>query len=388
MHALNRAICGIVAVAVAGLITTSRASDEIDVILSAHSVPASARSGGLLNAGAAMLDGVAGILANPAVPTRYFITNENTLGFTYSYGRGAVFSDHIITAGSLYSLNPQLTVGGMYRLLRQDENRYQNELIINASGRMFQRTVERGPVDLGINARLEDMKWELRDLTKPTRVRYTATKDNTWEADDTTYGTIPSNTMWEERRILFDLGLYQRQFTETLDFGITFHNLFGYQWRKHKPLYECVSRRNVDSSGVKPNDTTRIDSCYYLEDDGGRQIDPYYKRMSIGMLYHVRVVDGKALVQVPLQAEFIGIFDRSEDTHFIFRTGLEVWFRDSYCLRFGYARAPRQFPSDAGIKSYENDNIVGGGGGILLERFGIDLYVYGDEWGLATTVSF
>jgi hypothetical protein len=352
------------------------------VILSAHAVPASARSGGLINGGTALLEGVTSLLANPAILNRYCTLKESKAGFAYSYGRGSVFSDHIMTAAAAYSVSPQLTLGGLYRFLRQDEERYQNDFVLSASGRLFDRSIDRGPVDIGINARLEDTNWEMRDLARPaTR---TFRKDSVWTPTDTSFGRLPRNRMWEERRLSFDVGLYQHQFTDKLDFGLTFHDLIGYRWRQHMPVYGSVSREEIDSIA---GDTTRIDSSFYTIDDGRDWIHSYHKRVSIGMLYHVRVVDGAALVQIPAQFDLLGVFDRGSDTHFTFRTGLEVWLRDSYCLRFGYARAPRIYPHDAATKEYDNDHIFGGGGSVLLDRFGIDLYVYGDEWGLGATMT-
>lgn len=386
MHARTISLC-LTAVTTVLTATPALASDDVDVVLSAHSVPAGARTGGLINAGAAVLEGLTGLLVNPAIPNRYYSAKENKVGFAYSYGRGGVFSDHIMTAGAAYSFSPELTVAGMYRLLRQDEKRHQNDFVLNASGRMFDKSIDRGAVDIGINLRLEDMRWERRGLRSTRTTHGWNDLDSAWQVDTVTHGDLERTMDWEERRLLLDVGLYQRQFTDKLDFGVTFHNVLGYRWRRGYP--EIRGTRDYQFGTDSTDTTAIIDSSFYIETPAGRDwIEPYYKRLSIGMLYHTYVVDGKALVQIPLQLELIGFMDRGADTHLTFRTGLEVWLRDSYCLRFGYARAPRTFPANASTTEYENDNIFGGGGGILLDRFGINLYVYGEEWGLGGTVAF
>lgn len=335
---------------------------------------AGVKSEGLSKAGIAIPDGVLGTLKNPSLLHTHIRNKGTKILASACYGREeAVFSRHVLSAGAGYSFNEMATVGMLYRYLKADSRRIQNEILMNISGQLFEKNEEQGGADIGINVRYQRMRWETGGFsTLYTRhisdSGETTIDSSSWETGDT-----------EHHRLLFDLGFFQENVSDALDFGLTFTNILGYIWKSDKPHTVHIQ----DTSSIP--DTT-IDSLYYINETEKSKgwIHRYYKGIALGIVYHTSLMEDKAFVQIPLDFDLIGLFDRSP--HLSFRTGIDLTIMGSYSMRFGYARAPDNVIKAS--RELSNDNIISGGAGFSLDHFSFDLYIRKKAWGVGGSVLF
>jgi hypothetical protein len=344
------------------------------LLLAGENIPLSMHVNSLGGAGVAIVDGIQSALVNPAVIHNYMTANAVNLYGMASYGRDdAIFSEHLASGGLGAALSPLVSSSLIYRYSRSTPQQLQHEAILTFAGVLFQgEDTAVGSVTMGFNIKYQSMRWQ------------GPTPDTLWTThhssvvDSTSYSTFGSSAI-EQRRLLLDLGFYQNKVSDAIDFGLTFHDVLGYLWKKRSPAQKAVT----DTTSIAG---TAIDSLFYTDDQVRRNIwlPRYYKGITCGILFHATLIDGNLLVQIPLDVNALGVFDLAP--HFSVRTGLEAVIKNVLCLRFGYARAP----SDVihGANSLINTNILSGGAGFRTDHFAFDLAFGKYYWGIQAGISF
>lgn len=353
-----------------------------------------ARMASFAGAGLAVPEGITSVIRNPSLFHAYSRENAYRLSGAVSYGRDSLFSQHMLDAGVAYFSGEPVSVGFLYRYLRAAENRDFSQFTLTFAGQMFEGDVEQGSVDIGLNFRYEITDWHspVTDTLWTIFREYDSTSNWDYSITDTGSFSYTPIEQREVRRAALDVGFYQKKISEKLDFGVTFHNILGYQWDTWSPTVRNFS----DALGADTLDVARdtlIDSIvaspvrdtfYYdtSQEENSGWLTGEEKRVSVGILYTTMILDGTAQLRIPLDLELPGIFSR---TFFVsLRTGLELCFAEKYSLRFGYARAPRQVILNGEL---ENANIFAGGGGLTFRPVTVDLYLRKKAWGLLVGIA-
>lgn len=351
------------------------------------------RYAGLANAGVAIPEAVSGTMLNPSLVHSWHWNNKTQYSALVTYEKDSVFS-HIVTTGVSWYINEKTTLGTIYRYLENGDDNFQNEAVLCIAGRLFDKSLDQGAVNLGVNIRFEDLNWKSSDLDSLTtlHIKYKGTILDT--THDTTiinkYPPVSKERFIEEKRLLFDLGFFQDNIFPDLDFGLTFHNLFGYVWKSEKPNIKHIKYVTYDSTIVDAMIIDSVDSSYYItewEDSNGKN-KKVYKRMTVGLSYHVDIMQNKVMILIPFDLEFIALFDRKQDMKLGFHTGIEGWLNNKICLRFGYARSPNSISGKPGDITLSNDNIFSGGASVRFENVGFDVYIRDQNWGVGSAIAF
>ncbi len=361
---------------------------DCDPLLWAQHTSISAQSSALGFSGLALTNELSTAFLNPSLLFSQR-SDKSPIVFGISYGRDSLFQDYITGGGIRGKLSPNLCMGLQYRYMRESDLFNHQDLNLSLAGRLFGESFNQGPVDLGINVRWEKMKF-----TKSVNGSYVVQgriggSSHNMEISSVEVGPKEQVTYTEDR-IILDLGLFQRKIAEYLDFGIVFHNLAGYRMSankpviKHKRLYLPVDtlagneNQNLDTTGY-------IDSLDVESEEISEWTEGYYRRMSAGVVFHKPLIQRKILIRIPIDVEFLGLLDRSIKTHTVLRTGAELWIRENYCLRFGYARAPHTYSLN--FDGMKNFNLFSGGAGIRFDKVSLDFYIKGSqEWGVAANL--
>ncbi len=365
---------------------------EINPQFSSQRHTSNPRFAGLSNAGAAIPEGVSSVTINPALIHNWHWINKTKYSTSAAYERDSVFSKHIISTGASWQINNVTTIGSFYRNLKNSDENFQNEVIVCVAGRMFDKSVDQGAVNFGMNMRIERLEWESNDLDSLSIKTKIYTNDSLLSDTSTKYPSSYTTRSIKETRLLFDLGFFQDNIFEGLDFGLTFHNLFTRRWKAESPsvTHSKDTVKEADSLIFLDTTTTIKDSAKHSgkwEDTKGRN-HKVYKRMTIGLSYHTNIVQNKVMLLVPLDIEFLGLFDKRQDVKVGLHTGLEAWLNHKICLRFGYAFAANEISGRPGDITFKNGHLFSGGAGVRFERIGFDVYIRKQDWGLGSTVSF
>jgi hypothetical protein len=371
---------------------------EIDLFLAPQYEQHAARTAGCGFAGVAALGAAASIARNPALLHAWHFYSQTTFSATSGYGRGALFQKHIATLGAGAYASEQLSYAARYRFLSADAGRAQHEGVLAVSGRLFDRSVNQGAVDFGIALRAEQLAWKLHPSDFDTAYSlFVETRNAAVIAIDTLDTVTASGGAFTERRLIIDIGLFQKAIGENLDFGLVMHNLIGYSWRKISPhidySHAAAQRDTIDGDAYTRGEHTAAYRQSVHKTRGW--INPYYRRLVAGIAFAKYLLGDKARINIPVDLEIAGLFDRSRTAQFSFRSGLELWVRDTYGFRFGYARAPDLLAVHSPASQYAgtnesgadpaplvNANLFSGGAGLRIDRLTIDLYLRGIEWGL------
>ncbi len=355
--------------------------------------PMNHRYAGLAGAGVSIPEPVSSISLNPALIHHFHQYSKTKHSIAISYERDSLFDAMILNGGTSYHINERTTVSGFYRFLKNShsKDKLTNEATISVSGTMFDQGADaQGGVDIGMNMRYSYSKW-YKSISNSIQT-YEIISDTNGIISNTMIGNIDTTMTCkeEEHRLLFDVGLFQDNIFNNLDLGVTFHNILGFHWKKTTP----TKKDSTISDTVFSGDTTIDTTTHYFSDswkeDNGKN-HKSYKRMTVGLSYHVPLLNDKVNILVPFDLEFFGIFNKDEDLKLAFHTGLETWLaKGRVGLRFGYARAPYNIRGAPESFDIENQNILTGGGSLRFKMFGIDLYFteYRQEWGLSAFASF
>lgn len=366
-------------------------SAEVNPQLTTQRHSSNPRYAGLSNTGVAIPDAITGTILNPALVHSWHWNNQTKYSASAAFERDSVFSKFIISTGASLFINEKTTLGTLYRSFKNGDDNYQNEVVLCIAGRLFEKSLRQGAVNLGMNFRYESLNWKTDTDSLPIVQKMFDTSGNII-SDSTTISWYKSNfenDFDKEKRLLFDLGFFQDNIFPGMDFGLTFHNLLGYVWKSDKP----VVKHKPDTTYDTLTDTipqSLIDSSYHVAEwkDSRARNKKVYKRMTVGLAYHANIVQNKAMVLIPFDLEFIGLFDRKQDMKLGLHTGIEIWLGTHIGLRFGYARSPSYIEGTPGDITLENDHIFSGGASARFDHISFDLYIQGQNWGVGSTVAF
>jgi|GEM_PF-1221243 len=360
-----------------------------NILCAAEHVPANARAAGTSGSGVAIPEGVSCVLLNPSLLHSYNMQNSITSAASVAYATGEpVFSRHNVSAAAGVCVSEALSCGVLYRMLKPDRiENIDNQVVLNISGRLFDKSLDRGMVNFGVNARYEKLKC----ATGPFDTLYSVRSNLVVQphTDSMLAVSTWNDGFVQRRRLAFDVGFFQDNIGEGIDFGVTLHNLIGYSWVIEEP--SIVTSDSVDTIMSAPGriDTLAvIQSSYYAESSTQytNWQQKHNRRMTIGFAFHKEVLRDKAIIYLPIDWEIFNLFDFNTRHHFAFRTGLEVWITGKYCLRFGYARAPEAWPPEPG--DLKNANIFSGGAGVRASSFGLDFYIRQSAFGIGGSFAF
>lgn len=350
------------------------------------------RFAGLSNAGVAIPEAVTGAILNPSLLHSWHWNNQRKHSASAAFERDSVFSKFIISTGASWFINEKATLGTVYRNLRNGDDNYQNEVVLCIAGRLFDKSLNKGAVNLGMNIRFENLNWKTGTDSLSIVHKTFDESGDIISGSDSLLGKYKSSfesDFDKEKRLVFDLGFFQDNIFQGMDFGLTFHNLLGHVWKSDKPVIKHKSDTTYDTiTDTIPQ--SLIDSSYYVaewKDSKGRN-KKVYKRMTVGLAYRADIIQNKAMILIPFDLEFVGLFDRKQDMKLGLHTGIEVWLGDQIGLRFGYALSPHYIKGEPGDINLTNDNIFSGGASARFERVSFYLYIQMQNWGIGSTVAF
>jgi hypothetical protein len=362
--------------------------DEVNLQFATQRNLLNPRFSGLSNSGVAIPEDISSATLNPSLVHCWHFNNKTRYSGTVAYARDSLFSRHSMNLGGSCYINEKATLGTIYRYLKNGDDNFQNEIVFNFAGRLFDKSIDQGAVNLGFNLRYENLKWK-KGLDS-LQIRQKVYDDSGYLLQDTLikkYRSDIKNKYIEEGRLLFDFGFFQDNILKGLDFGLTFHSLFGYNWHSEKPVVNW----SINDSTVNADTVTVIDSSYYKNDwekDNDRN-KKVYRRMTIGLSYHPNIIQNKVSLLVPFDLEFIGIFDRKQDTKIGIHTGIEArLFSNKICLRFGYAYAPKYIIGNPGQLKLSHEHLLSGGIGVYFERIAFNVYMRKQDWGIGSVIAF
>ncbi len=347
-----------------------------DLLFHTGHAPADIRFAGLAGSGCALPTGVLSAFYNPALI--HSVAKQSTInglltGLSYAQ-QTPMYDRHVVTLGAAYGGKEQGTVGNLYRYMQgDDEQQTDYQTMATYAGQLFDKSSDQGPVDYGVNIRYDQANWNTYGHPTLYSTLYAPGDTTVYDSSTVSRGNIL------EKRLLLDLGFYQSSIMNNLDFGLVLHNLFGYTWGEQRPTVESV----YDSLGADSIVYGR--RCTGEYHDIGGWIDSWYRRVTIGVLFHSILMEGNLVLRIPLDVEVIGLFNRDgPDRVWRFRCGAEATYRTHFVFRLGYARRP--WLAEVGVQP-ENAHRFTGGFALQLRSFTIDSYLdvgeqRADNWGV------
>lgn len=361
---------------------------EFDIPFNTQRYMSSTRSIGLAQSGSAIPEPAQSIFLNPALVHAWHLLSKKEHSVSAIYGKDSLFSKSIISfAGSKFVKN-KMVASTVYRYFRKSDKQWQNDIVAHTAGELFSNNGDQGSVSYGVNIRTEIMNWEeIEPIALPRKIAYQV-KDVTVLTKDTVYMTEPLPREISEKRMLFDLGLYQSNIVTGLDFSVVFYNLLGLRWREEKGYTENSHKKVFTSN----QDTLLIiDSTVY--NGGTRKIDSKrhpkeYKRMTIGLAYHYAFSEGAFMIMIPLDVHINSVFTKKHRTGEI-RTGIETWFKNVFALRFGYGYGPRYIRNSKNGYDMSQEHNIAGGASLWVQNGALDFSITKEkEWTLSVTTAF
>ncbi len=335
----------------------------------------------LADAGIAFPSDISSGFVNPALTFSSHQSVAQTHGtISTGYGQDTIFDRLIMPLGVTYSTS-EGALGLFYRFLKGSDDIKQHEVIINIAGQMFSKSDQQGAVDFGINFRFEKLTWNKR----PSKTNIFFADDSghwinklTPDSSTTRFGSI------RDKRFLLDIGFYQPQIFENLDFGLTMRNLIGYVWTYGN--IEIISQDTLrDSFG---NDSVMIQTVSYT---GPKEASKDWTKginrtLSAGIVYHTPLGDSRLMLNFPIDFEIMGLFDKHVKNRCIFKGGIEAEIGSHFALRFGYSRAPGKLRST--WEEIKNINIFTGGAGLKISPVACDFYITQGAFGITASFDY
>lgn len=297
------------------------------------------------------------------------------------YGRDSIFNSLILPAGFSYSTQ-EGTLGLFYRFMRGKKDILQHEMAINFAGQIFSNSDDQGAVDFGMNLRFEKMVWEKRT---PGVQHFLAADSGKWILEREYENSLPDQDYSiRDKRALLDIGFFQPHILENMDFGLVIRNILGYVWsygNQDTVYYDTLA----DSQGY---DSVMIKTSGFTNNKKATQgwTRGVNRTMIAGIVYHASISNNKILLNLPLDLEIRGLFNKSIKNRYIFRGGLEAEIARHVVLRFGYARAPGRLKSS--WEEIKNINVFTGGAGLRISSLSFDFYVSDNAFGLSGSFSY
>lgn len=356
------------------LSTTSFAANT-DRIFSTQNRFYSSSVKAMADAGIALPTGIFSGLINPALTfSNHQCMNQYNGNVSAGYGQDSIFNRYILPAGLTYSTD-EGSMGLFCRFMKGEKSISQQEIVINFAGQMFTKSDNQGSVDFGMNFRFEKMVWENR----PAQLQHFFANDSgEWikEGSPETFSTSQNNSI-RDKRALLDIGFFQPGILENIDFGLVVRNLLGYVWtygNSDTVFYDTLRNSlGIDSAMEKTISFTNNKSSSRGWTGG------INRTLTTGFTYHA-AIGNKMQLNIPLDFEFRGLFNKNIKNRCFFRGGLEADIAGHVMLRFGYARAPGRLRST--WQEIKNINIFTGGAGMRISSVSFDLYATSHAFGL------
>lgn len=362
------------------IISASLASTEAERILLTQNRFYSASVKALADAGVALPSDISSGLINPALT----FSNHNLLPQSQGtilagYGQDSTFNRVILPVGVTYSTS-EGTLGLFYRFIKTNSSLKQHEMILNMAGQLFSKSDMQGAVDFGLNLRFEKMEWN--QVPSESVLFYADDSGHYTKESKSEKTSLNQSGYIRDKRLILDIGFFQPQIFEHLDFGLTLKNLIGYVWSYGNS--QIVRQDTLhDSSGqnIAVEKTTSFTGARKSSKSWLKNSSRIY---SAGIVYHVPIGDGKLMLNIPIDLEILGLFDKDTKNRYTFRSGLEAEFGRYIKLRFGYSRAPGELQSV--WKEIRNINIFTGGAELKISSLSINFFITENSFG--TTVYF
>ncbi|MBN1575967.1 MAG: hypothetical protein JW913_05405 [Chitinispirillaceae bacterium] len=361
------------------------AAVDLDYAFMAQRSFSSAQLKSLGDAGAALPGDITTGLHNPAL---LYASIKNGRGAVAAgYGRDSLFNRHIVPFALGYA-NGNGALGGYYRYLSGEGPLSQHEVALNLSGVLFENSDVQGEVDFGINVRYEWMTAARSEAVFLPRELFlidsvgNAVYHSTTDSSDTSYQRKTA-----AKRLIVDIGFFQPNFIEHLDFGLVMRTIAGYSWEKERPRRVAADSKAGDS--LIGNDTVAtVERSYTLVDKEHSSkgwLTGRYRTLLVGIVYNVEV--GTALhLSCPVDLELLGLFDRKVKNTFVFRGGIAAMIKNMFAVRLGYARQPKTILE--GMTSFKNTNFFTGGAGVFISRTSFDFYLSQQSFGMTAGYRF
>jgi hypothetical protein len=343
---------------------------ELDLILSPQRSFYSAGVKSLGDAGVANpIDLTSGFI-NPALVYSYLRKNNNKKGnISTGYGRDSLFDAHIIPFGIGYCTGDG-ALGGFYRALISKQKRIQNEFVVNMSGMLFAPSLDEsgnvamGQVDFGLNFRYDIFSWKTRTLGP--------------------FDSLPAinDAKIKQKRLILDMGLYQSNIANNLDFALTIRNLLGYLWTDESPVVKDSLHKEFLPGGDSIVNSVPYYS-YKTEKNKG-WLENEYRTLTLGIVYHMG--GGAYQVSIPIDFEMLGLFDKHVRNLYVFRGGIEVTIQKHFSIRLGYSRTPG--PIQSAWNEVKKMNVFTGGAGIAIDPVALDFYLSDGSFGTSVSCNF
>lgn len=378
MHPVNRLTLSLLAAATTLFATVN----EPDWIFITQRNFTSALLKGQGDAGIAFPGGISLGTVNPALfysPGTQ--SGSKGQGFTAGYGRDSLFNRHIIPLGATYRSGNSV-MAGFYRFLSGDAGSTQHEFTGNLSGQLFSEANRQGAVDFGINIRIEQMV-DTHSKQFPITKRIITQTNNApriQTIDSTTETALFSQ---HQRRMIVDIGFFQKSILQNLDFGLTIRNLLGYAWSREEPftvttdsaLQKTDSTQHTTQFEVQYVRTTTLRNA---PNASKGWFQKRYRTLLLGIDFHSSI--GAVLLDFPCDLEILGMFDSQITTRYNFKGGVAAKMNELLTIRLGYARAPGTIPRN--FTSLKNINIFSAGAGVLIAPVSCDFYLSQGTFGL------
>lgn len=332
-------------------------------------------------AGIASRGDIGAAIVNPALHFNAAGNFRGTL-LAANYGRDSLFNRNIIPF-FIAQVKADQVLSMSYRYMNGDEGITHQTWGISFSGKLFDEAAIQGQVDAGITIRGEFTS-DHRNITQTLySYRYLfLTNGNQIPTDNRDSSTARYNSRSMFRRIVADVGFYQPDIMERLDFGLLIRNLAGYESNRIRPhisiqdssLKDTITSTDTASlvnRSMRVSDSDTWDKSWF---------DNRYRTVTIGTMY--RITAGSHSLYLPADLEVFGLFDKRLKNHFVFRGGAELQLDNGITLRIGYARKPKNLIE--GFSSFKNSSILSGGAGINADPIHFDCYFSEGEFGVST----
>jgi hypothetical protein len=373
----------------AGSYCTEGNPHDPDRIFTPQEMFVSAANSGLGGAGCALPWSLQSVFENPAL--LYSCRNgaaRISRSVVFGYGRDSLFDRYIVPVGMSYSGRRNAAALNI-RALSSSSGLDEYEATATLCRRVWRSADPVGPVDFGVNVRVEYADWEQRGLdTLASIFSFVAPSGAKTKPDSTVRNGIPPERgRFVETRLLFDLGFFKPEIAENIDFGITIKNLAGFFRGRETP--DTVRQKEMIGSLHDSIAVVRTSESYgggYREYGG--LVPGKYAVLAGGLNYRFTNPGRKWSLSFPVDAAIYGLFDRKMDEVVAFHVGVQAHFTKDFFLRVGYSHAPAILPT--GFKSVSLVHNLSFGASILPPGLPmmIDCYFSNFDWGMNVGVDY
>ena len=376
------------------IIITTHAAPVVDVQSLTQRRYPNMRQQALSGSGIALAEPISGTFLNPALIHTWHWNTSSVYGMEGIYENDSLFSSLIASIGMSWYIDKKSTIGVVYRTLQNPHINNEHDITLSLSGRLFDQSIDQGAVNMGANIRFESLSWSLirLDSLHISTIVFDAAGNQIQDSTSTKkYLPLYSqNQRLYEKRLLADIGFYQDRVIEHIDFGLTFHNIFGYIWAKQQPrvatIHDTLWNTNTIKKIKKITDSSYYDSAFFISN---KTNNSFYKRMTIGIAWNLFPSGVPITGKLPFDLEFFRLFEKNRKTLIGIHTGIEVWLYDQrIALRFGYAHAPAYVYILNQSYTIQNTSAFSGGMSTSFERVSVSASWQKNSWGLAMTWRF